>query len=91
MEVVKLLVVYDVSDDGKRNKLANSLKKFGLRRIQRSAFEGDVDGQRLKDLVRAIRLIVDLKTDIVHVIPLGIREWESRIVIGREELEEWLA
>ncbi|AAK54438.1 CRISPR-associated endonuclease Cas2 [Saccharolobus solfataricus] len=87
---MKLLVVYDVSDDSKRNKLANNLKKLGLERIQRSAFEGDIDSQRVKDLVRVVKLIVDTNTDIVHIIPLGIRDWERRIVIGREGLEEWL-
>uniref|UniRef100_UPI00018408ED Uncharacterized protein n=1 Tax=Saccharolobus solfataricus TaxID=2287 RepID=UPI00018408ED len=87
---MKLLVVYDVSDDSKRNKLANNLKKLGLERIQRSAFEGDMDSQRMKDLVRVVKLIVDTNTDIVHIIPLGIRDWERRIVIGREGLEEWL-
>ncbi|AEE94627.1 CRISPR-associated protein, Cas2 [Acidianus hospitalis W1] len=40
---MKIIVVYDISDNGKRNKLANELKKFGLYRIQRSAFEGDID------------------------------------------------
>ncbi|QXJ28853.1 CRISPR-associated protein Cas2 [Saccharolobus shibatae B12] len=87
---MKLLVVYDVSDDSKRSKLANNLKKLGLERIQKSAFEGDIDSQRVKDLVRVIRLIVDINTDIVHIIPLGIRDWERRIVIGKEGLEEWL-
>lgn len=90
IKVMKLLVVYDISDDGKRNKLANSLKKFGLERIQKSAFEGDLDSQRVKELVRTVRLYVDLTTDIVHIIPLGIREWENRIVIGKEGLENWL-
>ncbi|ACP37691.1 CRISPR-associated endonuclease Cas2 [Saccharolobus islandicus] len=87
---MKLLVVYDVSDDSKRSKLANNLKKLGLERIQRSAFEGDIDSQRVKDLIRIVRLIVDTSTDIVHIIPLGVRDWERRIVIGKEGLEEWL-
>lgn len=90
MRAVKLLVVYDVSDNEKRLKLANSLKKHGLKRIQRSAFEGDIDSQRLKDLVRAVRNIVDVNTDVVHIIPLGIRDWENRIVIGKEVEEEWI-
>ena len=66
------------------------MKKLGLERIQKSAFEGDIDSQRVKDLIRVIRLIVDINTDIVHIIPLGIRDWERRIVIGKEGLEEWL-
>jgi len=56
---MKLLVVYDVSDNGKRTRLSNELKRFGLSRIQRSAFQGDLDSQRLKDLIRVIRVTVD--------------------------------
>ncbi|WP_369611696.1 CRISPR-associated endonuclease Cas2 [Sulfurisphaera javensis] len=81
-----VLVVYDVSDDGKRNKLANELKKYGLERIQKSAFEGNLDPQRIKNLIRVIKEIIDPSTDIVHIVPLGLRDWENRIVIGREEI-----
>ena len=91
MVSTKLLVVYDVSDNGKRTRLANELKRFGLHRIQKSAFQGEVDSQRLKDLVRVVERVVDVKTDIVHIVPLGLRDWESRIVIGKEGVEDWLA
>ena len=88
---MRLLVVYDVSDDGKRLKLAKELKRFGLHRIQRSAFQGELDSQRLKDLIRVVKKVVDERTDIVHIVPLGLRDWESRIVIGKEGVEDWLA
>lgn len=81
---MKILVIYDVSDNGKRSRLANELKRYGLTRIQRSAFEGDIDSQRVKDIVRTISRIVDLRTDVVHIVPLGVRDWENRIVIGNE-------
>ncbi len=82
--MVRLLVVYDVSDNGKRSRLAKELKRFGLSRIQRSAFAGEVDQQRFKDLCRACSTLVDEDTDVVHVIQLGLRDWERRVVIGVE-------
>ncbi|BFH74702.1 hypothetical protein SJAV_26460 [Sulfurisphaera javensis] len=33
-----------------------------------------------------IKEIIDPSTDIVHIVPLGLRDWENRIVIGREEI-----
>ncbi|QKR00730.1 CRISPR-associated endonuclease Cas2 [Metallosphaera tengchongensis] len=78
-----LLVIYDVSDNGKRTRLANSLKRYGMSRIQRSAFKGEVDSQRVKDLIRLIRREVD-QTDVVHLVPLDPRNWEMRVVIGDE-------
>jgi CRISPR-associated protein Cas2 len=79
-----LLVIYDVSDDNKRNRLANALKRYGLSRIQKSAFKGDLDSQRLKDLLRSIKREVNEDTDVVHVVPIDPRNWDMRIVIGSE-------
>ncbi len=79
-----LLVIYDISDNNKRVRVANTLKRYGLSRIQRSAFKGNLDSQRVKDLLRAIRSDVDVNTDVVHVIPLDPRNWETRVVIGSE-------
>ncbi|BCU69756.1 CRISPR-associated endonuclease Cas2 [Stygiolobus caldivivus] len=77
-----VLVVYDISDDGKRNKVARELQRLGLGRIQRSAFVGDLDPQRYKDLVRVCDKLVDGEGDILHIIPLGLRDWERRVVIS---------
>ncbi|ABP95310.1 MULTISPECIES: CRISPR-associated endonuclease Cas2 [Metallosphaera] len=81
---MRVLVVYDVSDNGKRTRLANELKRYGLSRIQRSAFQGNLDSQRMKNMVRSIAHLIDPSTDIIHVIPMGLRDWEERIVIGKE-------
>jgi CRISPR-associated protein Cas2 len=81
---VWILVVYDISENEKRNKVAKELLRLGLSRIQRSAFVGDIDSQRYKDLVRICSKLVDGKDDVLHIIPLGLRDWERRVVIGGE-------
>jgi len=58
---VWILVVYDISENEKRNKVAKELLRLGLSRIQRSAFVGDIDSQRYKDLVRICSKLVDGK------------------------------
>jgi CRISPR-associated protein Cas2 len=37
------LVVYDITDDGQRKRLATMLQTFGLARIQYSAFRGELN------------------------------------------------
>ncbi len=81
---MRVVVVYDISDDSKRAKLAESLFRLGLTRIQRSAFAGDIDTQRFKDLVRISERYADKERDVIHIFNLGIRDWERRVVIGRE-------
>ncbi|MEM3372057.1 MAG: CRISPR-associated endonuclease Cas2, partial [Candidatus Korarchaeum sp.] len=54
---MKTLVVYDISDDALRNRVAELLKDLGLARIQRSAFIGELSDQERRDLeVRMVRL-----------------------------------
>jgi CRISPR-associated protein Cas2 len=82
--MVKVLVIYDISNDTNRNKLAENLFKLGLSRIQRSAFLGDIDSQRLKDVVRICQRHVRDDGDIIHIVPLGLRDWERRIVVSKK-------
>jgi len=67
---VLTLVVYDISDNGVRTKLANYLKSKGFTRIQRSAFIGDPPPTLLKDVLRVIQRQIDHSRDIVHVFPV---------------------
>ncbi|MCE4611994.1 MAG: CRISPR-associated endonuclease Cas2 [Desulfurococcales archaeon] len=77
-----LLVVYDVSDDVKRQRLARVLEAWGLARIQRSAFVGRLSHARARDLARLVERIIDPETDVVHMVRLQDWEWRSAIVVG---------
>lgn len=83
-----VLVVYDVSDDNKRLRLANILERWGLRRIQRSAFLGYIQECRVKDLERSIKMIIDESTDVVHLVPIDRRVLERVVVLGSSQ---WIA
>ncbi len=81
--MTKYIVVYDVSDDRARLKLAELLQRKGLSRIQKSAFVGELSKAELKDLLRRAQEIIDLATDILHVIPVCRYDWSKRIVMGK--------
>uniref|UniRef100_A0A7C3VM99 CRISPR-associated endoribonuclease Cas2 n=1 Tax=Archaeoglobus fulgidus TaxID=2234 RepID=A0A7C3VM99_ARCFL len=49
------LVIYDISDDHIRLRIANLCKRFGLSRIQRSAFLGSIPSSRRKELIKKLR------------------------------------
>ena len=80
---MRVLVVYDVSDDYKRARLAKTLQRYGLARIQRSAFTGELQGARLRDLARSIRGLIDPETDVIHIVRVDEAEWRRAIVMGR--------
>jgi CRISPR-associated protein Cas2 len=80
--MVKVLVVYDIDDDAKRAKLADRLKGLGLSRIQRSAFAGNLDSQRLKDLYRLCERFATDPRDVIHVFLLCGYDWSRRKAFG---------
>ncbi len=80
--MVWVYVVYDISDDGRRLRAARMLERMGLRRIQRSAFVGNLPYSRIRDLSRALEAIIDPGEDVVHLIPVGLQEWKRVIVLG---------
>ncbi len=80
--MTRVIIVYDVSDDARRNRLSKFLERMGLRRIQRSAYTGNLSTTRLKDVARGCEMIIDKNTDIIHIIPVGLQEWKKIIIIG---------
>jgi CRISPR-associated protein Cas2 len=79
-----ILVIYDISDDSRRNEMAVALKRLGLTRVQRSAFIGPSSSALVSDVKNVSRRIIDLETDNVQIYPLTQASYNMRIVIGRE-------
>ncbi|MGB9601063.1 MAG: CRISPR-associated endonuclease Cas2, partial [Myxococcota bacterium] len=44
-------VIYDISEDKKRNKVAKFCKEYGLYRVQKSAFLGDINRNQFDELM----------------------------------------
>ncbi|MEM1983570.1 MAG: CRISPR-associated endonuclease Cas2 [Sulfolobales archaeon] len=80
---MRILVIYDISDNESRTKLAEDLKKLGLARIQRSAFIGNITSTNLKELSRVCSIRAKDKDDIIHIVPLCDYDWRKSIVIGK--------
>lgn len=80
---MRVLVIYDISSNEDRAKLADELKRLGLTRIQRSAFIGYVNTSRLKDLVRVCTSRAKGGEDVVHIIQLCDYDWRRIQVVGR--------
>ena len=79
---VKVVVMYDVSNDRARESLANHLQRLGLTRVQRSVFVGRANSQLLKDVERVVRLHIDPRRDVVHIVPVDEGYWRRSKVLG---------
>lgn len=80
---MRVVIVYDISDDGKRFKVARVLEQWGLARIQRSAFTGYLQVARVRDLARKLEAMIDFDSDVIHIIPVQPQDWARVIVLGK--------
>lgn len=87
--MMNVLVIYDITPDDVRLRVASICKDFGLVRIQKSAFLGVLSGERRKEMkVRLERVMSGVRGNI-QIFQIPDPYLELREVIGDvEEYEE---
>lgn len=68
------LLLYDVPDDGVRTKIADICLDYGLKRIQYSAFLGDLNRNRQEEIILKMQRRVGKRTANIQLFPLGEKE-----------------
>ena len=85
---MRYLVIYDITDDNLRALVAETLKDYGLQRIQYSAFIGDLRRAELNSLIVDLKnLIKDLKEN-VQLYPLCDTCFKGRKEVGKPKKYE---
>ena len=83
-----MLVVYDITNDRARAKIADACLDYGLDRIQYSAFAGELSRNHQVVLKLMIDDLLGQKSGKVQLLPICQKDWEARIVIERENGDE---
>jgi len=76
-------VIYDVSEDKPRTRIAKLCKEAGLYRVQKSVFLGTIEHNRLDELSMQIDDHIDEETDSVYIFPLCQPDFKKVIVKGQ--------
>ena len=76
-------VVYDISNDKARNKVAKICKDYGLYRVQKSAFLGDINKNQKDELLLRCKDIADKETDSVYIFPMCDDDFRKVKMIGK--------
>ena len=76
-------VFYDVPDDKLRNRIADTLKNFGLDRLQKSVFVGMMTRNRAEELALILDdLIGDMEADVrIVFVPPSFRD---KVIVVRD-------
>ncbi len=75
-------IVYDISKDKTRNKVAKICKNYGLYRVQKSAFLGDLNKSQIDEIILNIKELVDKEKDSVYIFPMCNEDFEKVKMIG---------
>lgn len=75
-------VVYDISKDKTRNRVAKICKDYGLYRVQKSAFLGDMNRNQIDELVLKCKELVNLESDSVYIFPMCEDDFRKVKMIG---------
>ncbi|NTW01205.1 MAG: CRISPR-associated endonuclease Cas2 [Oscillochloris sp.] len=82
---MQCLLIYDISDDRARQKIADACLDYGLARMQYSAFCGDLSRTHQRELFNEIRKRLGRKPGNIQLFPLDERSWTGRRVIAQGE------
>jgi CRISPR-associated protein Cas2 len=76
-----LIVLYDISNDRLRSKIADACLDYGLERVQFSAFAGELGRVHQRELELKIRDLVGRRAAKVRFVPLDALTWRNQHVI----------
>ena len=63
-------VVYDITDNRKRDGVIKICKGYGLYRVQKSVFLGNLNRNELDSVALECKEVIDEDTDSVYVFPM---------------------
>jgi len=82
-----VLAFYDITDDGRRQKIADRLLAKGFARVQRSVYLARGGKAFAKDVVRGLaRLVVDVN-DSLFVVVVPAESIRNMLAVGRTYVE----
>lgn len=82
-------VVYDITENKIRNRVAKECKKAGLYRVQKSIFLGRLEWNRFDELGEKCLELIDEDTDSVYLFPFS-QENFSRITVHGQGFDKKL-
>jgi CRISPR-associated protein Cas2 len=81
---VLVWIIYDIVENGVRNRVAEQCRKFGLRRVQKSVFLGSkLKNDRFYELGEVCRELIDEDTDSVYLFPFCQEDFRRINVLGQ--------
>lgn len=76
-------LIYDITEDKTRNKIAKACKNQGLYRVQKSAFLGTLNKNQLDELKILCDDIINPEVDSVYIFPMCEEDFKKVKLLGQ--------
>ena len=76
-------VVYDITEDKIRKKVSDSCKDYGLYRVQKSVFLGELNANKRESLALQCEELIDTGVDSVYIFPMDEQSFKQVKLIGQ--------
>jgi len=76
-------IIYDITDNRIRSKVAKECKKAGLERVQKSVFLGKLKSSRFDELAEKCRSLIEEDQDSVYLFPFCQDDFKRIVVLGQ--------
>jgi CRISPR-associated protein Cas2 len=76
-------IIYDISADAKRNRVAKACKDKGLYRVQKSAFLGTLNRNQIDELRILCEDLIDPEVDSVYIFPMCEDDFRKVKLLGQ--------
>ena len=76
-------LIYDISNDRTRSKIAERCLDYGLYRVQKSVFLGDLESNRVDEVILFSKELLDETTDSIYVFPMCKDDFSKVKIIGQ--------
>ena len=81
-------VIYDISEDKIRSRIASKCKNYGLDRVQKSAFIGNLSRNKAEMLAIEIREFITESKDCIFIMPSCKECFTSKEIVGSFDEEK---
>jgi CRISPR-associated protein Cas2 len=76
-------VIYDIAENKIRQKVSTRCKSYGLYRVQKSVFLGDLNSNDIDSLALECEELIDTEKDSVYVFPMDEQSFKQVKLLGQ--------
>lgn len=76
-------VIYDIAENIIRKKVSDRCKDYGLYRVQKSVFLGDLNANQRDSLAIECEELIDVDVDSVYIFPMDKESFRKVKLIGQ--------